>query len=320
MWRFEREFAACRSPNRQITRSPDQFTVQLRQEILLLDGATGTELGRRGADISLPLWSARALIECPDLVEEIHRDYLLAGADAITANSFRTHARSLGKANMADRAEELTRKAVDIARHSRDRNNPDALVLGSVAPLEDCYQPALAPDAATCRREHEEMIRHLLDAGVDLILIETMNNLHEAAAAADAARKLAPGKWMISFCAASGGPPGILLSGEPLTDLVPALHDALAVGVNCTAASMTDQQVKLLRLLLPAHVRVSAYANVSKASADGKWITTDAADPMIYADYAARWISSGAGMVGGCCGTRPEMIEEMKRRISINAA
>ena len=68
--------------------------------ILLIDGATGTELGRRGVDISLPLWSARALIEAPDVVEQIHIDYLNAGSDAIITNSFRTHHRSLDKASL----------------------------------------------------------------------------------------------------------------------------------------------------------------------------------------------------------------------------
>jgi homocysteine S-methyltransferase len=288
----------------------------IRHSLMILDGATGTELGRRGADISLPLWSARALIECPELVEEIHRDYLLAGAHAITTNTFRTHRRSLARAGLADRAAELTRLAVEIARGARDRLNSDALVLGSVAPLEDCYQPALAPDAATCRREHGEMIQSLLDAGADLILIETMNNLREAAAAAEQARALAPRKWMISFCATSDGPPGMLLSGESIADLLPSLHDAISVGVNCTAATMTEAQVKLLRLLLPAQVRVSAYANVSKASADGTWVNTEAVDPRIYADYAARWINAGATIVGGCCGTRPDMIREIAKRVA----
>ena len=288
----------------------------LSQPLMLLDGATGTELGRRGVDISLPLWSAHAIIEAPDVLAEIHRDYLLAGADAITANTFRTHRRSLSKVELAGRARELTRQAVAIAAQARDRFKPQALVLGSVAPLEDCYRPELAPDAAVCRDEHAEMIENLLNSGVDGILIETQNNLREAEAAAEQARRLAPGRWMISFCTTSEGPPGMLLSGESLADVLPALEGASAVGVNCVAATSTESQVKLLRLLVPHHVRISAYANVSKACADGSWIATDAVDPENYAQYAARWIAAGATIIGGCCGTRPEMINRIASRLA----
>jgi S-methylmethionine-dependent homocysteine/selenocysteine methylase len=277
-------------------------------QILLLDGATGTELDRRGVDIGLPLWSARALLEAPGVLCEIHRDYLEAGAGAITTNTFRTHRRSLAKAGLGDRAAELTGLAVTIARQARDDIRPDALVLGSVAPLEECYRPDLAPDDAACRGEHAEMIEQLVEAGVDLILIETMNNLPEAGAAADAARRLAPGKWMISLCTRPHGPPGTLLSGEAAAPLLERLHDARAVGVNCVAAPHVEAQVRHLRETLPDRVRIMAYANVGHTDDAGNWVITDAVDPQTYAGYAQRWIKAGSTVVGGCCGTTPDTI------------
>ncbi|MCI0365266.1 MAG: homocysteine S-methyltransferase family protein [Phycisphaerales bacterium] len=288
--------------------------------IILMDGATGTELGRRGVDISLPLWSARALIDGQTILAEIHRDYLEAGADAITTATFRTHRRSLEKAGMGGRAEELTKRAVAIAVEMRDRYNRKALVLGSVAPLEDCYKPELAPAADVCDDEHGEMIGRLLAAGVDGVAIETQNNRRESLAAAKQAQDQAPGRWMISFCTKSDGPPGTLLSGEPLTDLLPMLASATAVGVNCVAAPATEAQVKLLRLLLEPSVLVSAYANVSKAGPSGEWVNTDAVDPEIYAQYAARWVNAGATIIGGCCGTRPDMIRAIAKRLGQQAA
>ena len=83
-----------------------------RHTILLLDGATGTELERRGADLSLPLWSAGVLTHVPQLLVDVHRAYLDAGAGGITTNTFRTHARSLAKAGIAHQATELTERAV----------------------------------------------------------------------------------------------------------------------------------------------------------------------------------------------------------------
>ena len=142
------------------------MTTPTGRDVLLLDGATGSELDRRCVDVSLPLWSARALISEPQAIAEIHREYLRAGAEAITANTFRTHARTLARESGVPGAAELSRRAVQIARAARDEHAPGALVLGSVAPLEDCYRPDLAPDADACRREHAELIGPLVDAGV----------------------------------------------------------------------------------------------------------------------------------------------------------
>ncbi len=289
-------------------------------DILLLDGATGTELERRGVDISLPLWSARALLDTPDILAEIHRDYLNAGAEAITTNTFRTHRRSLAKAGLGARAAELTRRAVEIARQVRDQHRSDALVLGSVAPLEDCYQPQLAPDETTCRTEHARMIDDLLEAGADYLLIETMNNVHEARAAALEAQQRAPGRWMISFCLRSEEPAaGVLLSGEPVSGLLDDLADAYAVGVNCVAASATEAQVAYLRSVLPQRVRIAAYANIGVADKAGNWISTDAVAPDRYAAHAVTWKAAGATMIGGCCGTSPRTIEVIAKRLGDSA-
>lgn len=286
-----------------------------KSTILLLDGATGTELGRRGVDISLPLWSARALIDAPQILEAVHRDYLQAGADIITTCTFRTHRRSLAKAGLGDQARELTHRAVEIAQRARDAVNHKAKVVGSVAPLEDCYRPDRAPPREQCEAEHRETIQHLSEAGVDGILIETQNTLRESVAAARQAMELVkpPALWMISFCTRSDGPPNILLSGESLTDVLPSLRGAFAIGINCVAAPAIEAQVKLLRMLVPQNVRISAYANVGKATPEGAWIASDAVDPEVYAQYAARWIVAGATIVGGCCGTRPEMIAAIAR-------
>jgi len=293
--------------------------VNAERTILLLDGATGTELGRRGVDISLPLWSAHAILEAPQILEAVHRDYLEAGADMITANTFRTHRRSLAKVgpDLGDRARELTHRAVEIAQRARDAVNPGARIVGSVAPLEDCYRPDLAPPLEACEAEHRELITHLLEAGIDGVLIETQNCLREAGAAARAAMELVkpPAFWMISFCTRSDGPPNILLSGETLTDILPSLTGAFSIGVNCVAAQAIEAQIKLLRMLVPQPVRISAYANIGKATPAGDWVCTDAIDPEIYSQYAARWVAAGATIIGGCCGTRPATIRALARQL-----
>ena len=148
--------------------------------LVLIDGATGTELSRAGVDVSLPLWSARALLDAPETLQSIHQAYLHAGAGGVTTATFRTHARSLAKEDIGERAAELTRLAVEIARAARDAVDPQALVLGSVAPLEECYDPSLAPDAASCERlgirclvlERRASENYLTDRAVKVVLGE----------------------------------------------------------------------------------------------------------------------------------------------------
>jgi len=286
-------------------------SIQIGQ-LLLLDGATGTELDRRGVDVGLPLWSAGAMDVAPEVLKDVHAAYLTAGADAVTTNTFRTHQRSLEKAGIGSRAEELTKKAVAIAKASCDESGKHAFVLGGVAPLEDCYRPDLAPDTDTCRHEHGQMIQYLVEGGVDLVWIETMCAAHETLAATEAAQALAPGRWGVCFCLASEGEPGVLLDGTPLSQITPQLHQAKVIGVNCVAATMLVDQIAHLRTLVPDNIAIAAYGNVGYANPDGSWVITDAVDPAQFASYAKQWREAGATMIGGCCGTTPETIQAIK--------
>lgn len=285
------------------------------QKLHCIDGATGSELERRGVDLSLPLWSTQALLEAPQVLAEVHRDYLEAGAQAITAATFRTHRRSLAKVGLGDRCQELTQQAVEIARTVRDQYSPEALVLGSVAPLEDCYRPDLVPDAETCLREHSELMEHLVAAGADLILIETMNHMCEIRAAVEAARRVADGKWMISFCTRDSEPAGVLLSGEEVAPLLPELEDARAVGINCVAVDGVLDQVRFLKEMLP-ETSIMAYGNIGHADEEGNWISSGSVLPEVYLERVLSWIDAGASIVGGCCGTTPEYIRMINDKIS----
>lgn len=198
---------------------------------ILLDGATGTELQRRGVETRLPLWSASAIWEHPDILREIHADYVQAGAEVLTANTFRTHARSLDAASRGGEAAELTRAAVEIARQAAEGR---AWVAGSQAPLEDCYEPSRVPADLELEREHAAMARHLADAGADLILVETQNTIREAVAATRAAVRTGLPVLASLIC----GQDGSLLSGESVTDAARVLLPLgpCALLLNCCPA------------------------------------------------------------------------------------
>ncbi len=263
---------------------------------LILDGATGTELERLGIPSELPLWSARAVIEFPEAVLAIHRAYAAAGAQALTANTFRTQRRTLEKAGRRERAAELTSTAVALAREAASETG--ALVLGAAPPLEDCLHPERVPDDATLAREHAEHARHLAVAGVDAVLVETMNTTREAVAAVRAARESGAAVLASFVCRGEAR----LLSGEPLEEAAAAVAELgpLAVGVNCLPPSAVSACLEVLQRAEPPSL---VYANLIGPGEERS--------PQEYADLAKGWIEAGARAVGGCCGTRPEHIRAL---------
>jgi len=266
---------------------------------LVLDGATGTELERRGVRSDLPLWSSWGLVEAPGVVREIHAEYLRAGVDALTAATFRTHARSLAPAGLEGRAATLCELAVRLAREAGDAAGRRPFVLGSAAPLEDCYQPERVPADGALLREHALHARHLVRAGVDGILVETINTLREGVAAARAARE-AGAELLVSFVC---GHEARLLSGEPLAEALDAVAPfaPLAAGVNCLPPDAAEACVGVLRA---AGAPFLVYANLGAPGAPLGAAARDTA-PGAFAAHARRWAAAGAACVGGCCGAGP---------------
>jgi S-methylmethionine-dependent homocysteine/selenocysteine methylase len=277
---------------------------------LLLDGATGSELQRRGVDTRLPLWSAAALWTAPHVVAAIHGDYVAAGAEVVTANTFRTRARTFAQAGRSDAARDWTRRAVEIARASGAR-----YVAGSLAPLEDCYSPALVPDDSALADEHGAFARDLAAAGVDLILCETMNTVREALAAARAATATGLPTIASFVC----GTDGRLLSGESVADAAAALLvlPVVALAINCTPTAAVARPLQELLDTARGPVLCGAYGNVGKTDAIVGFRCTGEFDADAYAQVAMGWVAQGAGLIGGCCGTGPEHIAAVRKRLAV---
>ena len=293
---------------------------------ILLDGATGTEIERRGGPLCAPLWSAQALIDDPALVRKIHRGYLEAGAQVLTTNSFRTHARNLAAAGLAGRAAELTTLSVRLACEAREqytRTHPEGVyvrIAGAMSPLEDCFRPADSPgrDAGP---EHREIAEQLVKAGADLLLIETMGRIDEAVAAVTAAQGLGRPAWLAVVARADGR----MLAGESLEDLVAALADLElhALLLNCTDLRHLD--VALPALVAAAATRpalwLGAYPHTGHADPDRGWQThaTTAED---FADALVSWSARlpRLRLLGGCCGSTPAWISALAARLHPDAA
>ena len=277
---------------------------------VLLDSAMGTELERRGIQTDLPLWSARALLEAPELVLTIHRENVAAGAELLTANTFRTHRRTLEKEGRGDRAAELTWSAVALARRAAgEAGRRPVFVAGSLSPLEDCYRPDLVPDPGALEREHGEQARSLASAGADAILVETQNNIAELVAAVRAAK--ATGLPVVASMITDGE--GRLLSGESIGEAAAALAplEPDAAGINCVPAESLRADLRRLAAALPGSP-LAAYGNLGKPGAKLGQFTRELS-PEDYARVASGWLEAAAHMVGGCCGTTPTHTAALRR-------
>src|SRR2546428_5140672 len=162
----------------------------LNRELVVLDGGIGTEIVRRGVR-----WRQLGLRTDADKVQQIHEDYIAAGADVISTDTFQLtrrlflnlfhnidHMRRIGREGLEHQAAELTARAVQIAKQAREaaaQRRPVAIA-GSIAPIEHCFRPDLSPPYAVARKEHADTAKLLAQSGVDPLLVETMNTISDA--------------------------------------------------------------------------------------------------------------------------------------------
>jgi homocysteine S-methyltransferase len=280
---------------------------------LILDGAMGSELEARGVALELPLWSASVLWENPKLVSIIHQDYLRAGADILTTNTFRVDRRTFNKVNLGkervceavNNAVALCRQAISIAADERD-----IFVAGSVTTLEDCYFPERAPSNKIALREHREKTAWLAEAGVDFILIETMNTAREARIASQAA--VETGLPVITSLIP--GSDTNLLGGDDLILTCRQILDegVLGFGLNCNHHQIIS--LAIARLMEVDLLPLVVYANSSRF--DSKhWISDQGMSPERYAEEAAAWMTCGIKIIGTCCGLGPDYIHAVSEKI-----
>ena len=270
--------------------------------VRILDGAIGTELVSRGLKLEAPAWSARAIEDAPNLLAEIHAEHAQAGATFHTANTFRTQPRSFGE----DWVEVLS----NAVRSARDSVPAGCAVLGSMAPVEDCYRPDLSPGEAA-RTEHREIANALASARCDVLLCETFANGTEALVAVEEALTTGLPVWL----SLTAGPFGELLSP---TELARIGKDALSAGVerllvNCIAATQIDAYVHAIAAL---GAPVGVYANAGREDEALGWGATSPRAAEAYADLAEGWKSAGASVIGGCCGTGPPHIRALAERFA----
>ncbi len=278
---------------------------------IIMDGGMGTEILHRGIPTTLPLWSAEVLLQRPEIVQQIHEDYIRAGAEIIITDTFRTSRRAFAKKGMTDKATEMTLLACTLAQKAVENMKPDheVYIAGSVAPLEDCYSPQLTPTQQELAVEHNELIADLKDGGVDFILFETMITLRETLSGIRAVQQQKL-PFAVSFCCNGHNQ---LLSGEALSEVVPQIerYGPLFIGINCVSVANANNLVKHLRSLTDLPISVYAQGDGVTDNNQGWHFADEHLQVTAYLQAVQLWKQDGAQVIGGCCGTTPSYIQRL---------
>lgn len=286
--------------------------------VILTDGGMGQELLRRSGATPTPLWSAKVLMDEPDLVRELHADFIRAGARVITVNTYAATPERLAREGVGEMFRPLQKAGIDLAVEARDAVGADCAVAGCLPPLFGSYAPTLRLPFDETLAIYRRVVAE--QAGrVDLFLCETMASAEEALAAATAAAESGRPVW-VSWTLADDGAPR-LRSGETLAAAAKAVaHLPLAARlVNCSRPEAVDAAFDDL---LALGGTVGAYANgftaVEALKHGGTVDVLDARQdlgPDSYADFAMGWVERGAAIVGGCCEVGPEHIARLRDRL-----
>lgn len=285
---------------------------------LVLDGGLSTHLERLGADLSDVLWSARLLLERPDLIRQAHADYFAAGADVATTASYQATIEGFMRRGLtAAEAESLIRLSVRLAGQARDAAGR-GLVAASVGPYGAFlangaeYTGDYDLDEEGLYSWHLPRWEILASTGADLLACETIPSYLEARALARLLERTPAVKAWVSFSCRDGER---LNDGTPISRAAALFHGnpkVVAVGANCTAPRHIPSLIERLSGGLP----VVVYPNSGETWDAGHRRWLGLADPVEFGQAAKEWQITGASLIGGCCRTTPEHITQIRAHLS----
>jgi 5-methyltetrahydrofolate--homocysteine methyltransferase len=277
---------------------------------IVFDGATGTEFQRLGLSGGTP--PEQWVFDKPDVLKDIHRAYVDAGSNVIETCTFGANRERLKASDLKNSIEKLNRRAVEIAREIAGNN---VLVAGSVGPLGGILEPYGEISAAAAETIFAEQIAVLLEAKVDMIVIETMMWSQEALVAFRTAKQLGAqivGVTM-TFEPTPDGPRTSF--GESVSDIVAAFRDEPLsfIGSNCGSGFPVMRDVvkeylaaTTLPLLIQSNAGIPTLENGRNRYPES---------PASFGQFAQEIAAMGVKMIGGCCGTTPAHIAEARKRI-----
>ncbi len=292
-------------------------------KVVILDGAIGTELQRRGVSMDKCNWCASATLSHPEVLRAMHEDYIAAGAEVITANTFAAGRNLLGPLGLGDQVAPITRTAVRLAREARDAvaDRPVAIAgsMSCIAPVQEGGTErvaSLAPSKEDSRANYREMAGLLAEAGVDLLAMEMMIHTEEAIMAVEAAVETGLPVW-VGFSCKDRGEGRLQTYHEASPDFADIIEPVMAVGgsvagVMHSSVNDTTKGLEVLRQIWPG--TLSAYPESGYFTMPD-WQFVDVISPDDLAEVAVSWVKQGVQIVGGCCGLNPDHIRALAERM-----
>jgi S-methylmethionine-dependent homocysteine/selenocysteine methylase len=285
-------------------------------EVVILDGATGTELERRGAPMDDAAWDAAALATHPDMVREVHEDYIRAGVDVIITNTFATARHVLEPAGMGGQFRELNIRAVTLAKEARE-NAADGpvFIAGSISTMSAHDDHNYEPRAEKARANYREQAEVLAESGVDVIALEMMRDIEQTTYAVEAAVAMGLPVWVGFSCKITEEGTVVLWDGEHT--LVEALEMIPSLGTSLVSIMHTlteDTPAALREVSEYWSGPVGAYPHSGEFIMPN-WQFIDMISPEDFATQAQGWLETGVQLIGGCCGIGPEHIRLLKERL-----
>src|SRR5437764_2532704 len=283
------------------------FLEALEERVLVCDGAMGTMLYAKGVFINKSFDALN--VTQPDLVGEVHQEYVRAGADIVETNTFGANRIKLGSFGIADKLHAINEQGARIARHAARES---AYVAGSIGPLGIRIEPWGKTGIDEAQIYFREQAQALADGGVDLYILETFRDLNEIGAAIDAVRGVSDLPIIAQMTTEEDGS---TLDGTPPERFAPELErrGATVLGVNC-AVGPAPMLETIERMEAVTKLKLSAQPNAGKPrDVEGRNIYL--CSPEYMASYARRFILHNVRVVGGCCGTTPEHIKQIKAAV-----
>lgn len=289
-------------------------------EIVLLDGSIGQEIVRRAGDRPTPLWSTRAMLDHPGLLQEVHADYFRAGATIATTNTYAIHRDRFVGTGLEDQFEALIRVAVAEALAARDAHG-SGRIAGSIGPLGASYRADVVPVPEIAAPLIAE-VAELLAPHVDLLICETVCSLEQAEGTLRGVAGTGLPVWLAVTVSDSDG--RHLRSGEAVADLgeIVAGYQPAAVLVNCSVPEVMADALAVIRDFgLPFGAYANGFRGITDAFLEDR-PTVDALEarddlgPAEYAEFALGWVDLGASIIGGCCETGPGHIAAIAHRLA----
>jgi len=278
----------------------------------VLDGAMGTELINRGVNLPLPLWSAEANLIDPETVLSIHQDYIVAGADIITTNTFRTTTYSYRKAGYTpkraqERAKESLMSAIDLARKAVGK---DLQLAGSISAVDDCYSPELYPGKSAVEDTYGEMMEWFIESGVNFFLFETMGHFEEIKIALEASQNIESEYWISIILMDSEH----ILDGHSLEETINMIKasSVSCLLLNCNKIETTNSAIDLFLSLWTGEWGV--YPNLGKTDYDNDYF--DIINDSNFEENISWYLEQNPSIIGACCGSTPKHIEIIKHLIN----